>query len=369
MSEAVVEDALQPLLDEAVQSQVTPGAAVLVGRGEAILAECYAGALEPGGRAVGPRSLFDLASLTKPLASVGVALRMVADGYLSFESRVGELLPAFTDPDIEPDAERREARGSIRLADLLHHGSGLPAHRCFWESPGVNRSSLLEAAVAEPLECLPGERSIYSDVGFLVLGAALEKVGAAPIDLLFRRLLLDAMDPVELDFPGVGSCLTGLASRVATTGLSPDGALLRGEVHDDNARAMRGIAPHAGLFGSAHGVHQMAAAWTAAWRGEPGVFDPSLVRSTWTTGACTAKPSTWVLGWDTPNAEGSSAGSQIGSPAVGHLGFTGTSLWIDLTRGLHVVLLTNRVHYNAGLDGIRRLRPRLHDAVFAALGN
>jgi CubicO group peptidase (beta-lactamase class C family) len=143
--------------------------------------------------------------------------------------------------------------------------------------------------------------------------------------------------------------------------------ILCGEVHDDNAYAMGGVAGHAGLFGSAADVAALAGRLHVCWRGEDDFVPREIVREFWAR-AGQVPDSTWALGWDTPSPEGSSAGRHIGPEAVGHLGFTGTSLWVDLARGLEIVLLTNRVHPARDNERIRELRPRVHDAAVEATG-
>ena len=142
--------------------------------------------------------------------------------------------------------------------------------------------------------------------------------------------------------------------------------MLCGEVHDDNAYAMGGVAGHAGVFSSAADVDALVNRLVACWHGTDDFLPQSMVREFWTRDT-TTPDSTWALGWDTPSPDASSAGSRIGTPAVGHLGFSGTSVWIDLQRHAHVILLTNRVHPHRANERIREVRPRLHDAVFAAL--
>jgi CubicO group peptidase (beta-lactamase class C family) len=143
--------------------------------------------------------------------------------------------------------------------------------------------------------------------------------------------------------------------------------LLCGEVHDDNAYAMGGVAGHAGLFANAADVDALAGRLHACWRGEDDFLPRDLVREFWTRDR-QVPDSTWALGWDTPSATGSSAGRHVGPEAVGHLGYTGTSLWVDLARGVQVVLLTNRVHPSRDNEHIREVRPRVHDTAMEALG-
>jgi CubicO group peptidase (beta-lactamase class C family) len=142
--------------------------------------------------------------------------------------------------------------------------------------------------------------------------------------------------------------------------------ILCGEVHDDNAYAMGGIAGHAGLFANAADVNALVGHLRACWRGEEEFVPQELVRLFWTRDQ-TVEDSTWALGWDTPSVTGSSAGSRIGPVAIGHLGFTGTSLWVDLARDAHVIFLTNRVHPHRDNERIRDVRPRVHDAVMEVL--
>ena len=142
--------------------------------------------------------------------------------------------------------------------------------------------------------------------------------------------------------------------------------VLCGEVHDDNAYAMGGVAGHAGMFGTAADIDRLASRLRACWRGEDDFMPREVVREFWTRDP-TVEGSTWALGWDTPSPTNSTAGTRIGPNSVGHLGFTGTSLWIDLERDAHVILLTNRVHPQRDNDRIRDVRPRVHDATLEAL--
>jgi len=374
------------VLDEAVAAGVFPGACALVARGDSEVFEYSCGtlALPASDRAVTCATVWDLASLTKPLVTVALVLVLIDRGHLHFDDRVVDLLPAF-------GAGSDLRRHAVTLRHLLHHDSGLPAHRRFFEAfprllenPSAsaaqvgNRRHIFEQVMAEPLERDPGTESVYSDLGFLVLGALVESVTGERIDRLARRFLFDPLeidDAWFVDVAGVEASGAGRAAgssalpleRTAATGLCPwRGRVIHGVVQDENAYAMGGIAPHAGLFATTRAVHALASEWSLASGDQGRVLDGSLVRHVWDRNSGRAR-STWALGWDTPSVSASSAGVRVSEQAVGHLGYTGTSLWIDRRRSVHVVLLTNRIASDRKGDGIRALRPRFHDAVSRAL--
>jgi CubicO group peptidase (beta-lactamase class C family) len=229
---------------------------------------------------------------------------------------------------------------------------------------------VLGASLSEPLEAVPGSRAVYSDVGFIVLGRLLESVGGAPLPVLARERLfaplglgstfyLDRCDPS-------GAAALAEGRTFLPTGHCPHRhEVTRGEVNDDNAWAMGGVAGHAGLFSTAAEVAAMGGAWLRALDGESSVIPAEAAREFGRKDG--ARGSDRALGWDTPSA-GTSLGEKLGHGprgALGHLGYTGTSLWLDLDAGLVCVLLTNHTHPSgvAQKDRIRRLRRRFHDAI------
>lgn len=384
-------DEVATILDDAVGARrVSPAASLIVGRGDSIVFEYAAGTTGNASNAqpCTPDTIFDVASLTKPLVTTALAFDLIARGRLSFDTRVADILPAFVthaegtteigDRHRFPD----ERRLSITVRQLLRHDSGLPAHRRYYESfPNDVPSSREEAArrrermfglaIAEPLERDPLSGSVYSDIGFLVLGAIVEKVAGARIDELaaggiFGPLGLEDARFVDLA-EGVPEDFT---QRSAATGLCPwREKEIVGRVQDENAYAMGGVGTHAGLFATARTIHALAAEWIKGSAGNGRVLDRRVINHAWNRAAAAAgaAPSSWALGWDTPTPGASSAGSKIGPGAIGHLGYTGTSLWIDPSRGVHVVLLTNRIAYGTNSEAIRALRPQVHDAVFTVL--
>lgn len=307
--------------------------AAVVVAGELVFHEAFGDrALDPVAEPATRETRYDLASLTKPVVASLVA-QAVVDGRLGLEHPVG------------PHATLRQALG---------HASGWPAVRDFSQrSPAAIR----EAVLAEPLERPPGSAAVYSDLGYMALGWALEAARGRSLP----ELLDAARDDLRL-----GALAYGPSRAAAPTERCARRGLLRGEVHDPNAWALGGVAGHAGLFGTARDVAGFGQALLHHTRA--GTPLGRALLSFWSQSAAEA-PTTWRLGFDTPSLTGSSAGSRFGPGAVGHLGFTGTSLWLDPKAELVVVLLSNRVHPRVDPSPvIRQLRPRFHDAVREALG-
>jgi CubicO group peptidase (beta-lactamase class C family) len=265
----------------------------------------------------------------------------------------------------------------------LAHAGGFPAHRRFYETllakpepSQANRTAIIQWAATEPFAYLPGSKSIYSDLGFILLGALVEQVMSARLDVLAERLLWQPLRLSSLGFVDLLANPPGrrlLGQNVAPTERCPvRGRLVLGQVHDLNAFAMGGIAGHAGLFGSIRDLLHLALVLCAAYHGR-GVdggspfVRPEVLREFWQPAGIPS--STWRLGWDGPSAQGSLAGSLISRRAVGHLSFTGCSLWIDPEQETCVVALTNRIHPEVRDDPrFRALRPALHDAALHAIG-
>jgi serine-type D-Ala-D-Ala carboxypeptidase len=259
----------------------------------------------------------------------------------------------------------------------LSHAAGLPAHRPFYESllqsgvpiPG-SRQAVLAAAAAEPASYPAGTRSVYSDLGFILLGAMVEHAMGDRLDRLARRRLFAPLGLTSLRFfdqaPPEGA--RDLRQVAPTEDCPVRGRLVRGEVHDLNAFAMGGVAGHAGLFGTAGDVFALSMALCATWRGERQDFvAPEILRTFWQRSGIVG--STWRLGWDGPSPAGSMAGQRLSRAGVGHLAFTGCSLWLDPEQSIAVVTLTNRVHPAVVDDPrFRRLRPALVDAALTDLG-
>lgn len=368
---APVEEALRAGLDERVFS----AAALWVARAGRTVLHTAVGRRSalPDAAPVDTDTTFDLASLTKPLATATCLMRLVESGRLALDDPVSRHLPRFGQG---PDTARRQA---VTVEHLLAHASGLPAWRPYFEAarrieaerPGfiggtAARDWLVAQACAEPLEDAPGKRAVYSDLGFILLGEIVAGVAGAPLEACFAHQVKEPLGLARTAF-NPGNTVPGPAGpNVAATADIPwRGGLATGVVHDDNAFVMGGVAGHAGLFGTAADVGRWALALLDAWHGRAGLLGREVVTRFLAPGA-RVSGSSWVLGFDTPSAP-SSGGRFVGPTAVGHLGYTGTSVWMDPEREWIVVLLTNRVHTDPTGERIRPFRPRLHDAVGGVL--
>lgn len=344
--------AVQRVLTDAVARRVTPGAIVEAGSLDGPVLVATAGRLTYAADAPGvdERTVYDLASLTKVIVAGTLAMRHAAAGSLPLESRVVERRAAFTG----------EGRDAVTVADLLGHSAGLPAHRPFWRR-FAGRRAYGAAIAAEPLAYTPHTRHEYTDLGFILLGLLLEDAGDQLLDAQFDRWRDDAVPGADLWFQ---------VPRLPRPPIAPTeaevwrGRVLSGDVHDANAAALGGVAGHAGLFGTAAAVGAFARWFLGLWLGRPpGSSDvPSALAARCATRG-DVPGSSRALAWDTMLPT-SSCGTRLSPTAIGHTGYTGTSLWIDPVRRLYVVLLSNRVHPDGGAtDGIRALRIAVHDTI------
>ena len=353
------------LLSRAIEEECFPGAVLVVGYQGTVVYEQAVGAaaLIPSPRRMTVDTVFDLASLTKPIATVTALMLLVEAGLVRLDAPVDTYVNDCRQPD----------RDSPTLRQLLSHCSGLPAWRPYYQTidpswPASARRRAVYAAVhGEPRIDRPGSSVQYSDLGFILLGELVEAVSGMPLDefcrqKIFARLQLEGLGFRDLERPRPAG-----APCASTEHCPWRQQILEGEVHDENAWIMGGVAGHAGLFATARQVWQFAQSLMGGLRGQLWLVSTSTLR-TFTTRQGTPEGSTWALGWDTPSPGQSSAGQYISSTAIGHLGFTGTALWIDALQQVIVVLLTNRVHPSRQRQGIKTFRPRIHDAVMRALG-
>jgi CubicO group peptidase (beta-lactamase class C family) len=364
---------LRALSATAVASGTVPGLVVAVGRGgDTVFLESFGQRrLVPSPLPASTDTIYDLASLTKAIGTSVLAMQAIGEDRLTLDDELSACLPELVPSDAPL------AAATVR--HLLCHAAGLPAHRRFFERGPASapREALATAAIValaarEPLAFAPGARSVYSDLGFILLGAIVERRLDAALAAAFRERIAGPLGLRSLGYrPLDTTANVDTADDIAATETCPvRQRTITGEVHDLNAWAMGGVAGHAGLFGHAADVAAIAAALCRIFRGASALtndlVDPDVLRTFFSP--CGVPGSTWRLGWDGRSAQGSLAGTRISMRAVGHLGFTGCSLWIDPDREAFVVMLSNRIHPVVRDDpAFRALRPAVMDAALSAL--
>ncbi|MGH7934933.1 MAG: serine hydrolase domain-containing protein [Candidatus Binataceae bacterium] len=363
---------------EAVERGAIPGATLVVRRGEEI---AFEGAF--GHRAVVPErspmrldTVFDLSSLTKPLATTIGVMLLMRDGKLRLDERVTRFFHNFG----------VHGKAHVSFRQLLSHSSGLTAWRPFYQQIAevekngkVNfmasrgaKEFVYEEIHREKPEAAPGTKMIYSDLNFILLGETVEQVAGSALnrfcrDKIFRPLDLHATDFIDISLVRTRR-LEPVPEMFAPTSVCPvRKRLLIGEVDDENAFAMGGVAGHAGLFAPVKEVDRIAHELIRCHGGRSDFIPQKIMQEFWKR-TTIVRGSTWALGWDTPSPEYSSSGRRFSADAVGHLGFTGTSIWIEPSREIAVSLLTNRVHPRRDNQAIRDFRPKIHDLIMEALG-
>ncbi|MBL8899231.1 MAG: serine hydrolase [Planctomycetes bacterium] len=341
-------------LAAAVERGVFPGAVVEVGTSRGAVFRVASGWMdEARNEPMSAEALFDLASLTKVVATTSLALRAAADGRLPLDTPLVEVLPELQRADVP----------SFTVREALLHCTGLPGwlplHRT-----GASRGEYLAAIAAAPREGAPRERYLYSDLGLIALGVALERRGGAPLDELFAREIAAPLGLAETRFRVP---FDRRARAVPTERCPLRERVLRGEVHDENAYGLGGVAGHAGLFSTASELGTFARCLLSGGvHDDQRLFDGELLQEFVRRAELPGK-SRRALGWDTAHGGDLPVGKSFSEEAYGHTGFTGTSLWIDPVRDLYVVLLSNRVHPTRENRAILEFRPALHAAVVPPL--
>lgn len=340
------------LMNKGVENGVFPGGILLWGGPENIKNEIPVGRTRtdwPDAPPVTADTLFDLASLTKPLVTAALSLLFQAEHRLELDTPIGTLLPA----------ARHTFLGEIPFHRLLSHSSGLKSWAPLYQecsSKNTDPKEALQAAILSlPPAYAPGSRSEYSDFGYILAGWILESVGEDRLDRIFETRVLTPLGIHDAGFRPTDQG-SPLANRVFAATEAPDehSRPLCGVVHDEHARFLGGVSGHAGLFATARAVWELSRPWMGAG---------TLFPTRWLEQFQTRQHGTpWTLGWDTPT-EQSSSGRHFSSFSIGHLGYTGTSLWIDLQRQIIIILLTHRVHPTRTNNLIRAFRPRLHDRI------
>ncbi len=342
------------VLEDFLAEKAFPGGVLAVGHRGALVHLRAFGRLtyDEAAPAVTEGTLYDVASLTKVVATTTMAMILADEERLDLGSPVQAFLPRFTG----------DGKDKVTVRHLLTHSSGVDWWAPLYEEV-EGQDAYVERIQAMDLVYEPGSRSKYSDLGLILLGEILERVAGESLDAFARRRIFEPLGMADTMFrPGFE-----LLERIAPTENDPwRGRVLRGEVHDENAHALGGVAPHAGLFSTAGDLARFTQMMVNG-----GVFEHHRIVSRAMVEAFTRKAgvpdSTRALGWDTKSPEGSSAGTLFSADSYGHTGYTGTSIWIDPERQLFVILLTNRVHPTRDNILIRKVRPAVADAVVGAL--
>ena len=351
------------LLKQGVAEGAFPGGVLAVGhRGRLAVYGCGKLSHAAGAAKVDPNTIYDTASLTKPVVTTTLAAMLYEQGQLDISAPVGRYLPEWT------RGANAEQRARVTVAHLLAHASGLPAHEDYFLN-SKSRVEILARAIAQPLTYEPGSQTIYSDIGFILLGAIIESLTGRGLDELAKDRIFAPLGMTNTMFRPPKS----LRARIAPTerfSACKQGArkqFVLGEVHDENAWAMGGLAGHAGMFSTGP---DLAVFCQMLLNGGIYAHERILRRKTVAefTSPNPQAANTRTLGWNVPT-ERSSSGQYFSKQSIGHTGFTGTSIWIDPTKELFVVLLTNaaRVHANLEEDLIRRVQPAVHNAIVERL--
>lgn len=351
--------AVYRVLQDAIQQHAFPGCAfgVFAG-GEVVLADALGRfTYEDGAPAVRPDTVFDVASMTKVVSTTAVAMLLYQSGALDLDTPLGELLPGFV-----VGRESTERARKVTIRHLLAHSSGLPGYVEFFRTV-TTPADLFRACLELPIEAVPGERSEYSDPGFILLGKALEVLLHTDLGVSAKRMVFDPLDLASTRFSPPP------AERHLIPPTEVDENLrhrrIQGEVQDENAFLLNGAAGHAGLFSNVPDLLRFAREILAGTKADGHAAGNALFSAD--TVECFAmrqapEGSSRALGWDTPSPE-SSAGHHFSAHSIGHLGYSGCSLWIDLDADIAVVLLTNRTWPDRQNQLIKQVRPAFHDAV------
>lgn len=383
--DAIFEQAFS-VLRGAIEQRAFPAASISVTHHDQLIALKSFGSIIPADDLVPvtPATLFDVASLTKPIATTTAAALLYERGLLELDAPIIGVIPEFlVDSCGVPDPRRPE----VTFGMLLAHSSGVPAYEKLFLK-AQSREDLLVAAFTTPLSAGPGTRAEYSDIGFILLGAALERLTGESLDAFCQREIFGPLAMTNTTFnppkeirnkipptaderqESPDQCGADAPARELPPPSQPPSAsrstfrnrIIQGEVQDENASVLGGVAGHAGLFSTAEDLARFA---HAMLQGGSPILRPETI-ALFTRRESAPAATSRALGWDTPSVP-SQSGKYFGPRSFGHLGYTGTSLWIDPDRQLSIALLTNRTWPDCANQAIKQIRPRFHDAVVEAL--
>jgi CubicO group peptidase (beta-lactamase class C family) len=344
------------ILSQAIAAHVFPGASLAITHKNRVIAWKAFGRFtyEPDSPEITTGTIFDLASVTKVVATTSMAMILYQRGLLDLETPVAAIVPEFLDASVKDPR-----RDDVTIRMLLAHSSGLPAYEKLFQRSNT-REQLLHAALSAPLTANPGSKAEYSDIGFIVLGLALERIANENLSEFCQREI----------FGPAGMSRTGFNPPLEWKLLIPPTAndqafrhrITQGEVNDENASVLGGVAGHAGVFATAEDLARFASLLVQG--GQPLIRPETL--ALFTRREPEPEGTSRALGWDTPS-QPSQSGKYFSPTSFGHLGYTGTSLWIDPERKLSVTLLSNRTWPDSSNQAIKEVRPKFHDALIEAI--
>lgn len=355
--------AIYKVLQDAIDARAFPGCAFGILQNDRSVLTDALGTFTYGDnpRSVGPDTAFDIASLTKVVSTTAIAMLLYQRGQFDLDTRLGDLLPGFVVGRSDSALARR-----VTLRNLLAHNSGLPGYVEFFRTIS-NPAALFQACLQIPMEAEPGTRSEYSDPGFILLGKAIEMLTRESLADTAKREIFEPLGmsatrfrPAPQDRPMIPPTEEDTSFRHR---------IIQGEVQDENAWILDGVAGHAGLFSNVPDLLRFASQVLAGHRGSRSAANSSLFASQAIELFAKRQlpvATSCALGWDTPSPE-SSAGRHFSSHSIGHLAYSGCSLWIDLDADIAVVLLTNRTWPDRRNQAIKQIRPAFHNAVRESL--
>jgi CubicO group peptidase (beta-lactamase class C family) len=360
-------DKIKALLEDGVGEGVFPGAVLLVAKKGRVLFNEKSGHLSliPDRIPVEKDTIFDLASLTKPLSTTLCLMKLVNEGKLELDQPLSKLLPSPVPSDKE----------NLSLRQILSHCAGFTDWKPFYLDLMAHHSDqrkriVREQILKDPLAYVPGEEYLYSDLGFMILEWIIEEIKG-----MGMRQFVDKSfyQPLKLERTFLSAVPPSMPFKKTVFAATEDcpwrKRVMQGEVDDEKAWALGGYSGHAGLFGPAEEVYELVNLLREHYFGmRDDYLKPETVR-TFFTRQDRVRGSDWCLGWDSRAEENSSAGRYFSRNSVGHTGFTGTSVWVDLDRDVIVILLTNRVHPTRKNEKIKAFRPALHDLIMEELGS
>jgi serine-type D-Ala-D-Ala carboxypeptidase len=351
-ADAVIRDSVRAVLDRALADRAFPGAIAVVGTRSRVITEYAVGHLDWAPSPVpDDHTLWDLASLSKVVGLTSGMMQLVSEGKVSLDAPVQRYLPNWTGPN----------KDKVTILHLLTHTSGLPAFKAYDEITH-DPDSLAKLMFATPLDSLPGTHMVYSDIGAYMAGRVLEKVTGQTLDAYLHDHVFEPAGMHETMYNPPAS----LIPRIAPTEVDPRrGGLVRGKVHDERAYYLGGVSAHAGIFSSAHDLTRFAQMYL-----NDGVIDGTRVLPHDAIALFTPKRlvADRAVGWQKPNGS-NSAGHLMSPEAFGHTGFTGTSIWMDPTNDVFIILLSNRVNPTRANTKVNRVRVQLADAVMSTILN